>query len=44
MDMSTKARSQALYVRGSLFKMRGGIKTMKTGLLSTITNCRLKEK
>jgi hypothetical protein len=33
MDMSTKARPQALYGRGSLFKMSGGIKTKETGLL-----------
>jgi hypothetical protein len=44
MDMSTKARPKALYGKGSLLKMRKGIKSIKTGLLSTITNCRLKDK
>jgi len=44
MDMSTKARPRALYGKGSLFNVGEGIKTMKTGLLSTIINCRLKEK
>jgi hypothetical protein len=44
MDMSTKARPEALYGIGSLINVGEGIKSKKTGLLSTITNCRLKEK